>query len=71
MSEENFDAVDWINKTLKKSDDQQNKEVFKIAFYLTKFDDFHGEFAFLGCCLVIGVEVAAVRATSKLCSGRN
>lgn len=27
MSEENFDAVDWINKTLKKSDDQQNKEV--------------------------------------------
>lgn len=27
LSEEHFDAVDWINKTLKKSEEQQNKEV--------------------------------------------
>ncbi|XP_031627851.1 conserved oligomeric Golgi complex subunit 7 [Contarinia nasturtii] len=40
LSEENFDAVDWINKTLKKTDDQQNKEavvsslVSKLQLYV-------------------------------------
>lgn len=40
LSEENFDAVDWINKTLKKSEDQKNKEavvstlVAKLQLYV-------------------------------------
>lgn len=27
LSEENFDAVEWINKTLKTSEEQKSKEV--------------------------------------------
>lgn len=40
LSEENFDAVDWINKTLKRSEDQKNKEavvstlVAKLQLYV-------------------------------------
>lgn len=38
LSEENFDAVDWINKTLKKTDDQQNKEVhFKCNHHIPRY----------------------------------
>lgn len=71
LSEENFDAVDWINKTLKKTDDQQNKEVAEIVVSSIISDDSYVEFAYLGSCLVTGVKVTIVCATSKFCSGRN
>lgn len=69
MSEENFDAVDWINKTLKKTDDQQNKEVhFKCNHHISRY--LTSPFV-LGCCIIAGFKVTIVRTTSELCFRRN
>lgn len=68
LSDENFNVVDWVNSTLAKTNDQQNKEV-SMHYQNSRKESIKMFYHFAGDGFLDGLKASIIRSASELCFG--